>query len=107
VKGAVAEAGSALGREKARQLAWELYATDIPAVVELILLVHNEDVSTTLRYAATQALTWFDPEVDQPEARLPEPPALRAIRWACYAWDRTTREAAAAAAIHHLARWGR
>ncbi len=91
---------------EAKLVAFELFDTDSPAVVELLLLAHSEDVSTLKRYQATMALEWFDPSVELPTpAHLEEPPALRAIRWCIYAYDPEARQAAAAAAEHHLERW--
>lgn len=96
-----------LTRGEAKLLAFELFNTDSPAVVELLLLAHNEDVSTLKRYQANMALEWFDSEVELPSpAHLEEPPALRAIRWCIYAYDPEARKQAAAAAAFHLERWG-
>lgn len=92
---------------EAKEAALQLYDTDSPAVVELLLLEGNADANPTKRYAASRALEWFDPECELPETRLPEPPTLRAIRWCVYAYDRQAREAAAEAAAAHLERWGR
>jgi len=94
-----------LTREEAEVIAWQFYATDSPAVVELLLLAHNPDVSTTVRYAANQALTWFDPESEMPEEKLPEPAALRAFRWCVYAYDLEARKRATSALLFHLERW--
>lgn len=95
-----------LTRAQAKVIALELYDTDSPAVVELLVLAGNLDASTLKRYQAEMALEWFDPSVDLPETPQAEPPALRAIRWCVYAYDRQAREAAADAAVRHLARWG-
>lgn len=46
-----------------------VYATDCPAVVELILVAHDSDVSRLKRYRAAMALEWFDPSVDLPRAK--------------------------------------
>ena len=91
---------------EAKRVAFELYNTDAPAVVELLLLAHSEDVSTLKRYQATMALEWFDPSVELPTpAHLEEPPALRAIRWCIYAYDPEARKQAAGVAAFHLERW--
>ena len=96
-----------LTRAEAKVVALELFNTDSPAVVELLLLAHNQDADTLKRYAANMALEWFDPEVELPTpAHLEEPPALRAIRWCIYAYDPEARKQAAAAAVFHLQRWG-
>lgn len=71
-----------------------LYATDTPAVVELVLLAHNPDASTTMRFAANQALTWFDPETDLPEEKLPEPDPIRLLKLALLHGDMAVRVAA-------------
>ena len=86
-------------------MAANFFNTDSPAVVELLLLAHNQDADTWKRYAANQALTWFDPEADLPEVRLPDPPFIRALKWAVYAYDPEARKQAVDVAVHHLARW--
>lgn len=61
--------GQGLSRAEAQAVAWKLYGTDSPAVVALLLVAHNPDVSTLKRYQASMALEWFDPAVDLPRAR--------------------------------------
>ena len=95
-----------LTRADAKLVAFESFNTDSPAVVELLLLAHNQDADGWKRYAANMALEWFDPEIDLPTpAHLEEPPALRAIRCCIDAYDPEARKQAAEAAVHHLARW--
>jgi len=86
-------------------VAWSLYSTDSPAVIELLLLAHNPDISTLKRYQASMALEWFDPVAALPEERLPEPAAVRAFRWAVYAYDLEARKQAMGALLVHLERW--
>ena len=94
-----------LTREEAEAVACELYATDSPAVIELLLLAHNPDADRLKRYAANQALMWFDPALELPEARLPEPAAVRAFRWAVFAYDLEARKKAMNALLFHLEKW--
>jgi hypothetical protein len=96
-----------LTRAEAKVAALELFNSDAPAVVELLLLAQNQDADIWKRYAANMALTWFDPEAELPEARLSEPPALRALRWCIYAYDPEARKEAAEAVLFHLERWGK
>lgn len=77
-------------------MAWTMYGTDSPAVVELLLVAHNPDVSTLKRYQASMALEWFDPSVDLPRARHDddEPEAVKLLKTALMNGDMRVRIAA-------------
>jgi HEAT repeat protein len=83
-KGSTAQTtASPLSRDEARTVAWDLFATDAPAVVELLLLAHNPDASPLRRYQAGMALEWFDPSIDVPRARHDDDPeAVKLLRTA-------------------------
>jgi hypothetical protein len=86
----------ALTRDEAKKVAWQLFATDSPAVTELLLLAHSPDVSTLKRYQANMALEWFNPEADVPlrPADLEDPEPIRLLRLAFLSGNMTVRIAA-------------
>lgn len=77
-------------------MAWELYAADSPAVVELLLVAHNPAVSALKRYQAEMALEWFDPSVDLPRrpSDQEESEPVRLLRLALLSGDMPVRIAA-------------
>ncbi len=85
-----------LTRAEAEAAAWRLYASDEPAVVELLLLATNTAAPSTRRVAAWLALDWFDPAVSVPAARRPEEDvAVCLVRWLGLGRDLQTRQRAA------------
>ena len=85
-----------LSRHEAEAIGWTLYATDSPAVVELLLVAHNPDVSTLKRYQASMALEWFDPSTDLPRGRDDddEPEAVKLLKAALLSGNMAVRIAA-------------
>jgi len=51
----------ALTRGEAERVAWTSFASDEPAIVELLLLEGNPAADSLKRKAAAMALEWFDP----------------------------------------------
>lgn len=91
-----------LSRQQAAAIAWTVYGTEQPAVVELLLLGTNAP-DRVERYRAMRALQWFAPEDDvEPSPRVPDPPtgevarALECLEWVIRGWRREDRVAAAA-----------
>lgn len=98
-------------RDLAVSMAREMYATQEPAVVELLLLATNAATRED-RFKALRALEWFDPANTELPARpeataaAPQGPveeAIEALRWTLYGWDQASRARAAGRAGELLA----
>lgn len=77
-------ANDKLTRAEAARCAWLSYATDEPAVIELLLLECDPSKSRALRLAAAFALEWFDPHAEIPRrpSDTDESEAVRLLRLA-------------------------
>ena len=82
-----------LSRELAESIAWEQYHSSSPAVVELLLLANDPDVTDRERLRAMLALEWFDPEAVLPlrPCDTAESRAVRLLREAFESGEVATR----------------
>ena len=62
------ESGYTGNINQAARIAWESYATEEPAVIELLLLAANPR-TRDVRFKAMSALEWFDPATTEEPAK--------------------------------------